>query len=78
MTRAIQVTVLDLDTNETETKQIDSGDFLLITTEPCYLAGTQRFPQKGTTILTVKDHHPTSKNTALAPQSVKENETHGV
>ena len=58
MSRAVEVTVVDLDTNESETKQISDGDFILVTTDPCWLAGSQRYAEKGTTVLTIKNHHP--------------------
>ena len=47
----LRVTVLDLETNEEETK-IPAGDYVLVTTAPCHLYHTQVFA--GTHILTVK------------------------
>lgn len=49
---AIEVTVTDTETGESETATVE--DFLLITAAPYYVAHRQMFPTKGTTIVTIK------------------------
>lgn len=51
---AIRVTVEDLASGDEETQVINEGDYLLITTEPCYLSHTQAYPKSGTHQLTIK------------------------
>lgn len=52
--KALRVTVLDLVNGDTETQDIDDGDYLLITTEPCWLDSTQVYKGGQTHVLTVK------------------------
>jgi hypothetical protein len=51
---SLRVTVLDEQTGDTDEASIPDGDYLLICTEPCHLAGTQAYPTKGTHVLTIK------------------------
>lgn len=53
-----RVTVEDIETGETETMVVHSGDYLLIPFAPCYLSGTQKYLTTGTVQLTVKDWRP--------------------
>lgn len=50
---SILVTVLDLETNETETTRVADGDYLLICVEPCHLTYQQHYPTSGKAQLTV-------------------------
>jgi hypothetical protein len=50
---SILVTVLDLETNETETTRVEPGDYILICVEPCYLSYQQHYPTSGKAQLTV-------------------------
>jgi hypothetical protein len=58
MAKGIRVTVEDLETGETATRDVVPGDYILIPLKPCYLDGIQRYPGKGTTVLTLKDNNP--------------------
>jgi hypothetical protein len=49
----IRVTVTDLDSGESESQEIEDN-YLIITAGRCYVAHEQRYPGKGTTILTIK------------------------
>lgn len=50
----IRVTVTDLATDETETKEI-TNDVLVITEGECVVAGIQNYPKSGTQVWTVKN-----------------------
>jgi len=50
----LRVTCTDLVTGESETTEIPPGEYLLLTTEPCFLASTQAYPAKGTHVITIK------------------------
>lgn len=50
---AIEVTVRDTETGETDTATIED-DYILITAGECWLDGIQDYPVKGTRVLTVK------------------------
>jgi hypothetical protein len=50
---SIRVTVVDEQTGDTDTTSVQDGDYLLITTEPCYVAHTSAYAN-GTHVLTVK------------------------
>lgn len=54
MTAVLRVTVTDLATGETESTEIPSGEYLVVTTKPCHVATTQAYPTKGTHVLTIK------------------------
>lgn len=54
----LRVTVVDVETGDTETATVVDGDFLLVCAEPCHLAHTAVYPGKGTCVLTVKDCKP--------------------
>lgn len=58
MSKGFRVTVEDLDTGEKQSRVVAPGDYMLIPFAPCYLAGTQVQPGKGTVQLTIKDHRP--------------------
>lgn len=51
---SLKVTVVDEQTGDAETQTVPDGDYLLIVTDPCYLAHTQTFPKSGTHQLTIK------------------------
>ena len=50
---SIQVTVLDTESGETETKTIEN-DVLVITAGTCYVAHVNDYPGKGTQVYTIK------------------------
>ncbi len=50
----LRVTVTDVLTGDTETAEIPAGDYLILCTDPCYLAGAQTYPKSGTHVLTIK------------------------
>lgn len=54
----LRVTVTDVATGESETAEVPAGDYLLLTTAPCYVASTQAYPLKGTHVLTIKGRAP--------------------
>lgn len=54
-----RVTVEDLAEGGSSSRMISAGDFFLLTTEPCYLDGEQRYAN-GTVVLTIKGHAPRS------------------
>lgn len=53
-----RVTVEDLDTGDTDTRDMYNGDYLLLTFGGCYLHRTDAYPTKGTHVLTIKGHAP--------------------
>lgn len=55
----LRITVLDVETGDSDTAEIPEGDYILIAHDPCHLAGTQ-IHANGTHVLTVKGHHPRS------------------
>jgi hypothetical protein len=50
----LRITVEDLETGDTETKEMPAGEYFILTTSPCYVAHTSSYPSKGTHIVTVK------------------------
>lgn len=52
-TKGIRVTVEDLETGEKETRDVPSGDYFLVTTEPAHIAHINTFAN-GTHVITVK------------------------
>ncbi len=50
---SLKVTIVDEQTGDTETTQVPDGDYLLIVTDPAYVAHTQAFAN-GTHQLTIK------------------------
>ena len=50
---AIEVTVRDTETNESETATI-TNDYIIITAGTCHVTNVQDYPTKGTHVLTVK------------------------
>lgn len=50
---AIQVTVLDTESGDTETAQIEN-DYIIVTAGTCEVAHVNTYPTKGTHVLTVK------------------------
>lgn len=57
MMSKFEVTVKDLETGESETRTVTSGDYLLIPFAPCYLDSFVHHAN-GTVQLTLKDHRP--------------------
>lgn len=55
--RGMRVTVEDLETGEKQERVIPPGEYVLVTTEPCWLSGAVAH-KNGTVVLTVKDHRP--------------------
>lgn len=56
--KGFRVTVEDLSDGEKTSMVVGEGDYILIPFAPCYLDGIQRYPGKGTVVLTIKDHKP--------------------
>jgi hypothetical protein len=54
----IRVTVTDIASGESETREVADGDYLCIAVDPCYLAHQQVYPTKGTHVLTIRGHAP--------------------
>jgi hypothetical protein len=65
----IRVTVTDVETGESETREVADGDYVCIPVAPCYLDGRQVYPTKGTHVLTIKGHAPRSAAQQAAGQS---------
>lgn len=57
MSAAIRVTVEDLATGDIEVAEVPLGEYLLLCTEPCWLAHTKAHAN-GTHVLTVKGRKP--------------------
>jgi hypothetical protein len=57
-TPVLRITVEDLETGEREVREIPRGEYVILTTFPCFLAGTQAFPTTGTHVLTVEGRIP--------------------
>jgi hypothetical protein len=55
--RRFRVTVVDLETGETQAVEVAEGDYLLIPFAPCYLHHTQKH-LTGTVQITLRDHRP--------------------
>jgi hypothetical protein len=47
------VTVVDVETGDSETREVPEGDYLLICHRPCYEHGVQAYAN-GTHVLTIK------------------------
>ena len=69
---SLTVTVLDEQTGETETQRIADGNYLVITTAPCYVDGYQAYPTRGTVVVTIKDHHPRPLPSVMAEHRLDE------
>lgn len=50
----LRITVEDLETGETESREIPAGEYFILCTSPCHVAHTNSYPGKGTHIITVK------------------------
>ncbi len=53
---AIEVTVRDTETGESETQTVEK-DSITVTAGTCHLGSFQDYPKSGTTILTIKGRH---------------------
>lgn len=49
----VRITVMDLETGETQTRELPLGDYFLLTTEPAYTAHINAF-KNGTHVITIK------------------------
>jgi hypothetical protein len=54
----LRITVLDLETGDTETAEMPAGEYFILCTAPCYVAHTQSFGGGKTVQLTIKDRVP--------------------
>lgn len=52
--RGLRITVQDLEAGTTETVEMPMGEYLLLTTDPCYVSHTQVFSGGKTVQLTIK------------------------
>ena len=50
----LRITVEDLETGERQVQEIPRGEYVILTTSPCYVDGTQAYPTRGTHVITVK------------------------
>lgn len=50
---SIRVTVLDTESGETNTEEVEN-DYVLVTAGTCHLEHTNVYPTKGTVVLTIK------------------------
>lgn len=55
---ALRVTVEDLATGEKSEEIVLTGDYVLVTAAPCYMALTQMYRGGQTHVITVKDRTP--------------------
>lgn len=51
--KILRVTVEDLETGEKQSRDLPSGDYFMLTTEPAYVDGIQAF-KNGTHVVTIK------------------------
>lgn len=51
---SLKVTVTDIETGETDEREVADGDYVIVCASPCYVDGVQAYPTKGTHVLTVK------------------------
>jgi len=63
---SIRVTVLDTESGDTETREIDN-DYILICAGTCVLAHTNTYPAKGTHVLTIKGRQVPAREPGGAP-----------
>lgn len=54
MSDAVKVTVSDPTTGEVLSERVVDDDYVLVCAGRVHLASTQRYPTKGTTVLTIK------------------------
>lgn len=50
----LRITVTDLETGDSEIREIPKGEYFILCTAPCYVAHTNSYPTKGTHVLTIK------------------------
>ncbi|MCA1824471.1 MAG: hypothetical protein LC640_09470 [Frankia sp.] len=50
----LRVVATDLLTDESETRDLPAGEYLFLTTAPCYVSGVQAYPTAGTHVVTIK------------------------
>jgi hypothetical protein len=50
----IRVTVEDTEAGTSQTREVPSNDYFLITTGTCYEASIQTYPMAGTHVITIK------------------------
>jgi hypothetical protein len=62
MSAGYRVTIEDLQTGVSTTRKVEAGDYILLTSYPCRLAGEQRYAN-GTRVLTIKDWSPGGRKT---------------
>lgn len=58
MNKPIEVTVRDPNTGETDTKELQESDYIILCGERRYVGHTQLFPTAGTAIVTIKTLKP--------------------
>lgn len=67
----LKVTLVDVETGQTEEATVVDGDYLFLAASPCYLDGVQAYPLARTQVLTVKGFAP-RKPPATEPVAVRE------
>jgi hypothetical protein len=54
----LRIDVTDLETGDNSSAVIATGDYFVVTANPCFVDGIQTYPLKGTHVLTIKKHNP--------------------
>ena len=54
----LKVTVVDIESGETQEALVPAGEYFILTTEPCHLSHVQAFGGGKTVQLTIKDRQP--------------------
>jgi hypothetical protein len=50
----VEIAITDLEPDDVELVRVPRGTYYILTTEPCHVAHVQKYPTKGTTVLTIK------------------------
>ena len=59
MSNIIRITVTDIETNESSVREIPAGEYVVVTSSPCYVASRSEYPRKGTHVIVIKGQHAT-------------------
>lgn len=54
----VRITTTDLETGETETRELPAGEYAIVVTEPRHIDGIQEYRGGQTVVLTVKGRQP--------------------
>lgn len=67
---SVRVSVVDLETGDTSEQIVPDGDYMILTTEPCYVDGIQSYAN-GTHVLTVKGRRERAERVAGVSEAVR-------